>query len=290
MTATAAPAAPGLFAALWMAGAIASFATMALGGRALSAELDTFEIMAFRSLIGLPAVTALLLWQHGRAGFATARPGAHAFRHSLHFAAQNCWFYGVATIPLAQLVAIEFTNPIWVALLAPLLLAERLTRGRLLAVGLGFLGILIVARPGVAPLGPGHAAALAAAIGFAVTNICTKRLAATDATLTIVFWMTASQAALGLLSSAPGGIAMPSAALMPWMLLVGVCGLTAHFSLTQALSLAPASVVAPMEFLRLPVVAVAAALLYGEPLEVAVFAGAALILLGNLLNLRKERA
>ncbi|MEO1316757.1 MAG: EamA family transporter, partial [Pseudomonadota bacterium] len=114
-------------------------------------------------------------------------------------------------------------------------------------------------------------------------------LSRADSTLCILFWMTLSQAVMGVLCALPGGIAWPSEALMPWVLLVGVCGLTAHFSLTRALFAAPASTVAPMEFMRLPVVAAAGALLYGEPLEVAVFIGAAVILAGNLIGIRARQ-
>ncbi|MDT8342968.1 MAG: DMT family transporter [Thermohalobaculum sp.] len=286
---TAQPPARPLVAAGWMVGAIVSFAAMAIAGRELSAEFDTFEIMAYRSAIGLPIITGLLLASQGLAGMRTRQPGAHVTRNVIHFAAQNFWFFGVATIPLAQLVAIEFTSPIWIALMAPLLLGERMTRAGLIAAGLGFAGVLIVARPGIAPLAPGHGAALIAAIGFALTNIWTKRLSRHDGALTILFWMTLSQMLMGVVCALPGGIAVPSAALVPWVLFVGICGLTAHFSLTRALFAAPASVVAPMEFMRLPVIAIAATLMYGERLEIAVFAGAAVIFAGNLINLRGAR-
>lgn len=278
-----------LAAAAWMVGAIVSFGAMAIGGRELSAELDTFEIMAYRSAIGFPVIAAMLLASQGWRGAATSQPGAHVTRNVIHFAAQNFWFYGIATIPLAQLVAIEFTSPIWIALLAPLLLAERMTRAGVTAAALGFAGVLIVTRPGLAPLEPGHAAALLSAIGFALTNIWTKRLSRRDSALCILFWMTLSQMLMGIVCALPGGMTLPSAELAPWMLFVGVCGLTAHLSLTRALFCAPASVVAPMEFMRLPAVAVAAALLYGEPLEFAVFLGAGLILVGNLINIRGAR-
>ncbi|MEM1385142.1 MAG: DMT family transporter [Pseudomonadota bacterium] len=279
-----------LAAVLWMAGALTSFSAMAVGGRELAAELNTFEIMAYRSAIGLPVIVAALFITGSWGTVRTAQPGAHAVRNVIHFAGQNFWFYGVATIPLAQLVAIEFSNPIWVALLAPLMLGERLTRYGAAAALLGFAGVLIVARPGVAPLELGHAAALGAAIFFALTNILTKRLSRADTTLCILFWMTLSQMLMGFLCALPGGVTLFSTALAPWMLFVGLCGLTAHYSLTRALSLAPATLVAPMEFLRLPVIAMAGALLYGEPLEVAVFLGAALIVVGNVLNIRAERA
>ncbi|MEO1468616.1 MAG: DMT family transporter [Pseudomonadota bacterium] len=277
-------------AAAWMMGAILSFSTMAVGGRELYAELATYEIMAYRSVIGLVVIVALILWRERRLAVATASPRDQAIRNVIHFGAQNAWFFAVATIPLAQTVALEFTNPIWVALLAPLLLGERATHAGIVATALGFLGVLVVTRPGLTPLEWGHAAALSAAIGFAITNMFTRRLAAHDSALTVLFWMTASQAAMGFLCTLPfGGPTLFSWDLAPWMLLVGVMGLTAHWCLTSALFAAPASVVAPMEFMRLPIIAAIGAILYGEALETAVFIGAALIVAGNIHNLRAQR-
>ncbi|MEM6680312.1 MAG: DMT family transporter, partial [Pseudomonadota bacterium] len=192
-----------LIAAFWMVGAIASFGTMAVAGRELSAELDTFEIMAYRSAIGFPVIVLAMMLGEGLGRVRTGLVREHALRNVVHFAAQNAWLYGIAVIPLAQLVALEFTSPIWIVLLAPLLLGERLSRGAMIAAGMGFLGILIVARPGLSPLEIGHAAGLAAAIGFAFTNIFTKRLSRQDSALCILFWMTLSQAIMGVLCALP---------------------------------------------------------------------------------------
>ena len=183
-----------------------------------------------------------------------------------------------------------FTNPIWVALLAPGLLSEKLTRPRVAAAALGFLGVLIVARPGSAPLGPGQAAALLAATGFAMNTIYTKQIMRFDSVLCVLFWMTLAQSCFSLALALPGGIPLPSPGLVPWILVVGLTGLTAHYALTSALSWAPASVVAPMEFIRLPVLATLGMLVYGEPFDPVVFLGAGAIVLGNLVNLRGERA
>lgn len=273
-----------------MTGAVGSFVVMAVAGRELAAELDTFELMAYRSVIGFVIVCGLIFFSGG--GFSqvkTNRPGLHVIRNIFHFAGQNLWFYGVAVIPLAQLVALEFTNPIWVALLAPLLLSEKITKWRILAALIGFTGVLIVARPGVAPFELGHAAGLGAALGFALNTIFTKELSRTDSTLCVLFWMTLSQAAMGFLCAAPGGMTMFSSAMAPWVAVVGVCGLTAHYSLTSALANAPASVVAPMEFIRLPVLTIVGMMLYGEQIELVVLAGGVIILAGNLLNINAER-
>ena len=263
---------------------------MAGAGRELSAELDTFEIMFWRSLVGMPIVLALAAASGGLPGLRTRRSGLHLTRNVFHFAAQNLWFFALAAIPLAQVFALEFTTPLWVLLLAPLVLGERLTRTALLAVGLGFVGILIITRPGVVPLEIAHGAALLAAVGFAAQVLATRALAATESTLCVLWWMTTSQMLMGALCAAPGTFVAPSQTLLPWLALIGVCGIAGHFCITSALRAAPASAVSPMDFARLPTIAVVGALLYGEAIEAAVFLGGALIVVGNVLNLRAAAA
>lgn len=285
----AAPAAPHrpLAAALWMTGSVASFTAMAVAGRSVAAELDTFELMLWRSLIGLGLILALG-GAAGRLGRIRAdRLGTHVLRNVFHFAGQNLWFWSLTAIPLAQVFALEFTSPVWVILLGPWLLAEPITRARALAGGLGFLGILIVARPDFGALNPGVLAAAASAIGFAGSTIFTKRLTRHEAAISILFWLTAMQAVFGLATAGfDGDIAWPSAAAWPWVAVLGVAGLVAHGCLTTALTLAPAAAVVPVDFARLPLIAVVGLLVYGEPIEPAVALGGALILLGNWLNLR----
>jgi drug/metabolite transporter (DMT)-like permease len=276
-------------AAAWMMGAVVSFTAMAVAGRALLTGMNTFELMLYRSAVGFAVVVLLLA--RSRSGFAqvrSRRPGLHLLRNAFHYTGQNLWFFAVAVIPLAQLAALEFTNPLWVALLAPVLLGERLTPTRLLAALLGFLGVLIVARPGAEPLDPGHVAALAAAVCFALNTIYTRQIMGHDSVLCVLFWMTLLQGTASLLLSLPGGIPLPATAEIGWIAVIGITGLSAHYALTSALGHAPASIVAPMEFVRLPVVAIVGMLLYDEPLSAAVFVGAAVIIGGNLVNLRIE--
>ncbi|WP_081535894.1 DMT family transporter [Rhodovulum sp. P5] len=272
-----------------MTGAIVSFSSMAVAGRIVTVELDTFELMLYRSLIGVTLVVTI----GGIAGrlreVSTRQLGLHLIRNVCHFTGQNLWFLAISLIPLAQVFALEFTSPLWVVALAPLLLGERLTRARIAAAALGFVGILIVARPNPAALDPGTLAALGAAIGFAGSAIFTKRLTASQSILSILFWLTVMQALFGLICAGiDGHIAWPSAAAWPALVVIGLAGLIAHFCLTNALRVAPATIVMPLDFLRLPVIAVAGMLIFDEPLEMAVFAGAAIILAANLLNLRAE--
>jgi drug/metabolite transporter (DMT)-like permease len=276
-----------LQAAVWMIGAISSFTLMAVAGRAVSLELDTFEIMLFRSLTGIVIVVAVARVTGTLGQISRDRLGLHATRNLCHFVGQNLWFLAITLIPLAQVFALEFTTPIWVILLSPLLLKERLTGTGFLCAAIGFAGILIVARPDPSAINLGLIAAASCAIFFAFTAIFTRMLTRSETTTTILFYLTTMQAVLGLICAGyDGDLATPSLAALPWVAVVGCTGLLAHFCLTNALRLAPASVVTPIDFIRLPTIAVVGVLLYAEPLDPWIFVGAALIFAANWLNIQ----
>ncbi|MBY6200269.1 DMT family transporter [Maritalea mobilis] len=273
-----------------MLGAIASFSAMAIAGRAASLELDTFELMTYRSAVGFVIVVTVGLLTGRIRQVTTRHMGRHVLRNIAHFTGQNLWFYAITVSPLALVFALEFTSPLWTIGLAALFLGERLTRIKLLAGAMGFAGILAIVQPGTAAISPGMIAAASAAIMFATTAIFTKRLTATETITCILFWLTLIQLGLGLVTSLyDGDMTLPSLAMLPWVVIIGVAGLAAHFCLTTALSLAPASVVMPMDFARLPVIAVIGVLFYNEALSLGVILGAILILTGNFLNIRAGR-
>ena len=278
-----------LQAVLWMTGAVVSFTSMAVAGRAVSLDLDTFEIMLYRSIIGAIIVTSVLMATGKLSQINRDRFGLHVARNISHFAGQNCWFFAVATIPLAQVFALEFTSPLWVILLSPLVLGERITPSRAIAAGIGFVGILVVARPTPETLNPGLIAALLAGVGFAGSAVFTRRLTRTASTACILFWLTVMQAVFGLVCAGiDGDIALPAASTWPWVVLIAIAGLVAHFCLTTALGLAPAPVVMPIDFARLPLVAVVGMLVYAEALDPFVFLGAAIIFGANYFNILRE--
>ena len=276
-------------AAYWMIGAMFSFSMMAISGRELGGDLDTFEIMTYRSLIGIMIVLFFIIYNKSYFEINVKRLKLHFIRNIFHFTGQNLWFFAVIYIPLSQLFAFEFTVPIWVAVLAPIFLKEKLTFVRFLAVFTGFVGILIVARPNFSSLDPALIAAALCAIGFAVASITTKKLTTTDSITCILFWLTVMQLIFGILCAGiDGQIDYPKGAEMIWVLIVGVCGLAAHFCITRALELAPALIVSPLEFLRLPFITIIGYFVYNESLEIFVFLGAILVLLANLINIRAE--
>lgn len=286
LTAAAVTVSPIVRAAAWMAGALFSFMAMAIAGRQLSADLTTFQILFFRSAIGLIVVVGLLL--RGSRRFASNRLGLHLLRNVAHFGGQYGWFYGLAFIPLAQVFAIEFTVPIWTALMAVPFLGERLSRPRMAAVGLGVIGLLLILRPGLDAVHPAALAVLGGAVLFAISNIATKKLAASEAPLTILFYMTFVQLVLSLFPAISDWI-LPAAWMWPWLLVVGLSALSAHYCMASAFALADATVVVPMDFLRLPLIALVGAIFYGEPLEWLVLVGGALMLFGNWINIQAER-
>jgi drug/metabolite transporter (DMT)-like permease len=233
-----------LAAALWMTGAIAAFTAMAVATREIRGVHDTFEILAYRSVVGFGLVIAgaALLGQLGR--IKAQRLGGHAVRNVFHFTGQSLWFWAITMIPLAQVFALEFTSPIWVILLSPLVLGERLTPRKILSAALGLAGVWIVAQPDFTAVDPGVLAAVLA----------------------------------------DGTITLPDRTTLPWLAMIGVAGVTAHLCLTTALSLAPASSVVPVDFARLPLIALIGAIFYAEPVEISLFLGAGLIFLGIWVN------
>lgn len=272
-----------------MTGAIASFSSMAVAGREVSFALDTFEIMMYRSAIGVVIVVAILSLTGKLGQISRQRIGLHFLRNLVHFSGQNLWFYAITLIPLAQVFALEFTSPLWIIILSPLVLGERLTPMRVFAAAMGFVGILIIARPSPETINVGIMAAAAAAIFFAFTGMFTKRLTRTDSVGCIMFWLTVMQLGFGLLAAGfDGDIALPDMQTAPWLIVIALGGLLAHFCITNALAIAPATVVMPIDFARLPTIAVVGMLLYNEALDVWVFVGAAVIFAANYLNILSE--
>ena len=277
-------------ATVWMIGAMFSFSLMAVSGRELATSLNTFEIMLFRSIIGFLIVLVIGYFARTLFEIKRGRLGLHFFRNLAHFSGQNLWFLAVASIPFSQLFALEFSTPVWVALLAPLFLGEVLTKQRALAVILGFAGVLIVARPDINQFDFAIIAAVACAICFAGSMMATKSLTSDQSITCILFWLTLMQLAMGLVATVfMGTITFPEGVNIIWIMIVGIGGLTAHFCITNALTLAPAIVVIPLDFMRLPLISVIGFLAYGEAFELPILFGAGVIFIAIMLNLKAEK-
>ncbi len=225
----------------WMGGALLSFTVMAISVRELSSGMHAFEMLFIRSAIGVVILT-VVLWATGWKTLRTKRMVGHLFRNAVHFTGQVLWIFGITLLPLATVFAIEFTTPIWGAVLAVAFLRERMNRGRWMALGLGFIGILVILRPGLAAVSTGAMIMLACALFFGATNVITKWLTRSERPVAIVFYMVVMQTLFGAVASV--FVWTPVAAdAWPWLFLMAITGLTAHYSLARALSVADASFV-----------------------------------------------
>ena len=268
-----------------MAGWLSAMLVMAVAGREATRELHVFQILEMRSLIGLFMLYPLLRASGGFAAMKTRRPLQHAVRNTVHYGAQFAWFFALTLIPLAQVVAIEFTMPIWTAVLAVMFLGERMNAWKVCAIMIGLVGVAMIVRPDTGKVDPGQLIALAAAVGFSVSLIMVKSLTRTESATAIIFWMLVVQSAIGLAPSLYVWRPTPDH-LWPWIVVIALCGTFSHYCMARAMRHADATVVVPMDFLRVPLTATAGWLIYSERIDLYSVLGAALILAGNLLNLK----
>ena len=273
-----------------MAGWLALMLIVAVAGRETTRELNVFQVMEVRSMLGFVMLYPLIRMNGGFAAMKTSRPLQHIGRNLIHYGAQLGWFFALTLIPLAQVVSIEFTMPIWTAILAASFLGERMTVWKVSAIVLGVVGVIVIVRPATGEVNPGQLIALGAAVGFGVSVAMMKSLTRTETTLAIIFWMLVIQSAAGFFPSLYVW-RWPSAYAWGWMVVIAFCGTFSHYCMARAMLYADATVVLPMDFLRVPLTAAAGWLIYSERLDMFTVLGAALILTGNLLNLKSpERA
>lgn len=270
---------------MWMAGWLLQLLVIAVAGREALRELNVFQVMEFRSAIGFVLLLPLVYRAGGLSRLRTRRPSQHIVRNLVHYGAQLGWFLALTLIPLGEVVAIEFTTPIWTAILATAFLSERMNGGKILAVVLGLIGVIVIVRPGLSAVNVGQLIALLAAVAFGISIAMVKSLTRTDTSLQIIFWMTVVQSIAGFVP-ALAVWTWPSATTWGWLLVVAFCGTFSHYCMARAMLYADATIVVPMDFLRVPLTALAGWLLYAERMDLLTVLGAAMILSGNLLNLR----
>ena len=268
-----------------MAGWLSLMLVVAVAGREAMRELNVFQLMEIRSGLGLVMLYPLIRLAGGFAALRTSRLGMHATRGLLHYAAQLGWFFALTLIPLGQVVSLEFTMPIWTAILAASFLGERMTVWKISAIALGLIGVFVIVRPATGAINPGQLIALAAAVGFGTSVAMMKSLTRTEASVAIVFWMMAVQVVAGALPTLYVWV-WPSPYVWACAIAIAISGTFSHFCMARAMLYADATIVLPMDFLRVPLTAAAGWLIYAERLDAFTVLGAMLILTGNLLNLK----
>lgn len=267
-----------------MAGWLTLMVVIAVAGREASRELSVFQIMLLRSTLGLAMLWPLVRAAGGLTSMTTGRLPQHVLRNAVHYAAQYGWFVALTLIPLAQVVSIEFTMPIWSAALAVAFLGERMSGRKWFAVLLGLVGVAVIVRPQAGQIDAGQLIALASALGFAVSIVLVKSLTRTEAAVVISFWMLVVQSAIGLVPALMVW-QWPSALTWGWVVVVAFCGTYSHYCFARAMQHADATVVVPMDFLRVPLTALVGWLVYSERVDLFTAVGVGLILAGNVLNL-----
>lgn len=275
---------------LWMTGALLSFSIMAVSIRELAAaHLSIFEILAIRSGTAVLMLVGLLVVRPELRRYVIPhRFKLHLLRNSVHFASQYCWATALTLLPLATVFALEFTMPAWTIVLACWILRERLTPSRIGVVVLGLIGVLVILRPGVASFNPAAFLVLSAAFGYAITMITTKQLTATETTFGIIFWMMVMQLPIALAGSDLAAFTRLTSVDTFAVLGVGLAGTTSHYCLTNAFRSGDATVVVPIDFLRVPLIALVGWALYNETPDIFVLLGTIILACGVLWNLRAE--
>jgi drug/metabolite transporter (DMT)-like permease len=270
-----------------MTGTVVSFCLMAVAARELAGTISVFEILFFRSVIGLSVVSTIILLIKQKSLFRTHRLRIHLLRNVFHFGGQFGWVLGIGLLPLAEVFALEFTVPVWVTIIAALFLSERVTLYKFIAVILGLVGVGVIVQPGIAILDSASFIVLGAAVCYAIAHSTNKSLTNTEAPTTILFYMCLLQLPIGFAFSSVNWV-WPSLEQLPWLVTIGMTALTGHYCLSRAMQLSDVGIVMTLEFFRLPVIALIGVALYGEAFDLAILLGGLIIFAGNLFNIKGQ--
>ena len=275
-----------LRAALLMLGSTVFFGLMTVAIKLASASLHTFEIAFFRNFFGLMAALPLLL-HHGPELLKTAQLPRYLFRCTIGVTSMMAGFWAIGHLPLAQAVALSYSTPIFVTIAAVVFLHEQVRARRWAAVAVGFVGVIIIIRPGSADFSTGTLVALIAAVLSGIVSVQIKLLSRTEPADRIVLLTTLLWVPMSLLPALtvwewPHGI------VWVWVIAAGFLGTGGHMLWTRALKLGDVSALTPISFMQLPIVAVAGWLLFQEPLDRWTALGAGVIFAANAYIAHRE--
>lgn len=277
---------PIMHALAWMSVALVSFCLMAIGARELSDELPVFQVLFFRSLVGLLCLSPILFFSKYR--IKTNRLRLHTLRNIFHFGGQYGWFLGIGLLPLAEVFALEFTVPIWTLIIAAIFLGEKISTRKIISICLGTLGVIVIVQPGYAIFDLASLIVLVAAICYAVSHTATKSLSVSESAVGILFYMSLIQLPIGFLLSISGWL-WPEGVEWFWLIVIGITGLSAHYCLVRAMKYTEITTIVTLDFLRLPLIALVGVLFYSEQFNAALLLGGVLVLIGNLVSIRKPQ-
>ena len=270
----------------WMIVSCIAFAVMWVMIRYASRELHAFEIVFFRNFLGTLVLLPMLLTNRGLLRFDRIR--SHLRRATSGFIATMGTFYAVSHAPLATALSINYTAPLFATVGAVLFLGEKIRFRRVAALIVGFVGMLIVVRPGALPMTPGVVAAMISAVSTAFSIIAVRALVASDDSRAVAAW---SFILMTIPSLIAAGFVWTTPPVHVWPLLggIGVAAAVGQLSMSKAFSLAEASAILPYDFVRFALVAMAGILLFGERIDTLTFVGGAIILATTVYLALRER-
>ncbi len=264
------------------------FGLMAVTIRLASSELHPFEIAFFRNLFGLLFALPLLI-RHGPGLLRTDKFGMYVLRCAVGIASMLCGFWAIVNLPLAQAVSISYSTPLFVTILAVFVLGEVVRARRWTAVIIGFLGVIVIVRPGADGFQIGALIALIAAALSGSVAVSIKLLSRTEKADAIVLWTTLLWVPMSLVPAMMYWV-WPTGITWLWIVLAGFLGTAGHMCWTRALQRGEASLLTPIGFLQLPVVALLGWMLFDENLDRYTLIGAAIIFTSNVYIARREAA
>lgn len=274
--------------ALMMIGSCAAFAVMMAMVRLVSADIHPFQAAFFRNLLGLLLLSPWL-FTAGAGALRTGRMSIHLLRATFGLSAMLCLFYALGHMPLSEVTALTFTAPLFATAGAALVLRERVRVRRWTATVIGFLGAMIVLRPGSEALQPVALIAIASAAFIAGAMLSIKSLSRTEHPNAIVIIMGLLMTPASLIPAALVWT-WPSAETWSWLMVMGVAATAGQMLLTRALAAADASAVLPYDFSRLVFVSVLAYALFGEIPDAWTWIGAIVILAATAYIAQRERS
>jgi len=274
--------------------AVFSFIGMALSVRELSHSMSVFQILFLRVAVALPILLSAMLIFKGPQSFALLRTSnvkLHIVRNIFQMGGQATWIFAIAMLPFATVFAIEYGQPIWAALFGSLILREHPNRWQKVGLAMGFVGVLVIVRPGTEGFSWAALLLLFGSMLYGANYLVTRVLTRTDHALSNPFYTSVMQMPVGLALTLLFAEWVPlSWQTLPYVLVLACGSAAAQHCVAAALSLAPLARVIPIDYLRLPIIATIGAVFYAEAIDPIAMAGAAIVIAGVVLTQRKGPA
>lgn len=265
----------------WMLISVISFCIMAIGIKEMSDTINSFQIIFFRSLIGLFTILIFFRNKLSRPTYSIIKE--HLFRNIFHLSGQYGWIIGITYLSLAEVTAIEFSVPIWILIIAAVFLKEKMTKSKTASILLGFVGVLIIIRPGFGVINTKSIIVLLSAISYAIAHTSTKKLTEKYTPLDIVLIMCLIQIPISFALTVTE-INLPNIKDFSFLLIVGISAIIAHFTMAKAMMNDDISAIISIDYFRLPILIILGVLIYNETFSPIYLIGGTLIFIGNWVN------